>query len=172
MSNSVRALGTVGGLSQSVIGFDNGTTPTDPDLVAGNIKKDVNILGVVGTFGNAGGAGSVIVYYNSYENSVSSAWAKMRDVDCLIGGTYTVKFTMRSNTSGKEARARIYVNGSATGTERTDTSGTYTVYTENITVSAGDNLQIYGYSPDGTALCYLKDFTVLAATNPLFTVVL
>lgn len=47
--NSVRSFGTVGGIAQSIVGFDQGTTPTDADLVAGNIKKDVNILGIIGT---------------------------------------------------------------------------------------------------------------------------
>ena len=46
-------------------------------------------------------------------------------------------------SGGPTATGRIYVNGSAVGTERVATTTTYEAFSENIAVTSGDNVQLY-----------------------------
>ena len=147
--NRIRSFGTTGGLTQSPNGLDTG-----------GVSKP-----------NTGGPGNVALFIDQSTGIGSSSWTKERDLKCLSDGTYTVSFALKANVAGKTASGRIYVNGIAVGTTRTNTTTTYIVYTENISIQAGDNLQLYGYSPDGTALYYITDFKVSALNNPLFTVI-
>lgn len=89
---------------------------------------------------------SLVISYNI------GTLAKVKEACVGAGGTITVYFTANSDSSGS---ARIYKNGVAVGTNRTFTTSVN--YTENITVAAGDLVQIYA------AGAYISNFRILVA---------
>jgi cytoskeletal protein CcmA (bactofilin family) len=84
-------------------------------------------------------------------SSLSSTLQKVLSVKVLFAGTVNVQFALANAGGGGASypvKARIYVNGVAVGTERTSITESWAVYTEQITVSRGDNVQIYGQGSD------------------------
>lgn len=78
----------------------------------------------------------------------NAAWQKVKDCKINFKGTIRVSFNMMSRFGGgtNTAYAQIYKNGVAVGTLRifTPTDNTENInYTEDISVNAGDNIQIY-----------------------------
>jgi hypothetical protein len=73
----------------------------------------------------------------------ATGYTKIRE--SLSGGTGTirVKFNIKSEISTNIAYGRIYINGSAVGTERTNNTTTYVSYTEDINCVKGDLIQLY-----------------------------
>ena len=123
----------------------SGVVYGDADLVAGNIKKDVNIFGVVGnvTPSSQFTAGTFSIAFNgspAYTSSVS--YVKLRESRVKRSGVVTVAFDIASSTGGT-AFGRIYVNGVAVGTERSRTTTTCGMFTQDINVIAEDLVQIY-----------------------------
>ena len=72
---------------------------------------------------------------------VSTTYIKKKEISVGTGGTITVSFRLK--TDGIGVYGQIYVNGVAVGTVRTTTSTAYVTYTQNITVAAGDLVQLY-----------------------------
>lgn len=66
-------------------------------------------------------------------------------VDCTI----TTRIHLRSTAVADNAYGRIYVNGVATGTLRNTTSNSFVTYDEDITVNAGDTIELWGYMGPG-----------------------
>ncbi len=56
--------------------------------------------------------------------------------------------------------AKIYINDVAVGTERTDATQTYETYSEDLSVSVGDEVQLYLKSVGTPNACYGKNFRV------------
>jgi hypothetical protein len=89
-----------------------------------------------------------------------------------VAGRIRVSFGLRSSSSPtKTAYGRIYINGSAVGTERSTTSGTYVTYTEDFTIATNDLVQLYAktasdgqYSTSSFNLKYDKTFNVIPGT--------
>ena len=81
---------------------------------------------------------------------------KVKDIDAPVAGTYEVYFECK--TGNLPGMARIYLDGVATGTSRTTTTD-YTGYWEKITVTAGQNIQIYTQQVSSTG-AYVRNFTV------------
>lgn len=74
-----------------------------------------------------------------------------------IGGTIRIKYDIK--TAGDYlGNSKVYVNGKAVGVTRNFTSSTYTTFTEDIKVNAGDALQIYAFSP--SSIIYLRNFNI------------
>lgn len=92
--------------------------------------------------------------------STSSATPqKLKELTPMVrSGIVSVSFDYASS-SNASTNARIYVNGSAVGTNRSDNTGTFATFTQDITVVAGDLLQIYG-NGDGSSttakVCNMK----------------
>ncbi len=86
---------------------------------------------------------SIFASSNAAASTTSESYVKVKEMYIKQGGIYTVYFRIKNiNGSGNTVRARIYVNGVAVGTERTTADNTYS---EDITLVAGDYLQIYAY---------------------------
>jgi len=64
------------------------------------------------------------------------------------------------------AYGRIYVNGIAVGTERSTNSTTAITYTENISLNAGDKLQIYCKISNAAGRDYVSLFRIFADILP------
>lgn len=82
--------------------------------------------------------------------SPGSSYVKIDEFYVARSGVLTVKFWFSKGNIGSTAYARIYINGSAVGTERTSGSGPLNQYSENITVAAGDLVQLYTKGSDGS----------------------
>jgi hypothetical protein len=76
-------------------------------------------------------------------------------------GTIRVKFDAKSTTSTADgATFRVYKNGSTHGTQQTTTSGDpYTTFSEDLTFSAGDYIQVYAWVA-GTTIAYVQNFRI------------
>jgi hypothetical protein len=108
--------------------------------------------------------GTVVVASSDAEAvSEGSTYQKFKEIVVPRAGTLTVSFDLGELT-GNSCKARIYVNGVAVGTERAVFSNVaYQTFTEDITVSAGDLVQLYGANILGQA--HMKNFR-LKAVHP------
>lgn len=94
--------------------------------------------------------------------TTSTSYTKVKEISVGISGTVSVYFAMQS--SSLPLYARIYKNGSAVGTERYLDDGSSN-YTENVSVVAGDLVQLYikaASSNGGT----ISNFKILVAKAP------
>lgn len=88
-------------------------------------------------------AGDVLQSSADVEDSTTAtSYTKMKEIQLPRGGTYRIKFDLKSTSAS--SFGRIYRNGVAVGTEQSTASGTYTTYSEDISGwSAGDLCQLY-----------------------------
>lgn len=86
-------------------------------------------------------------------------------------GTVTVKFDLKTSNPVDPANGRIYKNGVAVGTERTNTDGVYTTFTENITFTNGDLIQLYLNKPSTTGNSTARNFRIYANIYEVTTVI-
>jgi len=105
------------------------------------------------------------------EIQIKSSYTKMKDIVVNCSGTIKVTFSIQVNTAGMTGKARIYVNDVAVGTERSVPydSGKLT-FSEDINISKGDNVQIWGIITFGKL--FLTDVTFNCTETPPFTIVL
>lgn len=115
-------------------------------------------------------ASDTLKYSADTERSTDNdAYTLVKQITVRVGGTVRVTFDAKT-ASGSTGHARIYVNGTAVGTERTPNSGTYVSYSEDITVAPFDLVQLYYQEPSGDAgaLIYVRNFRIkydLSATS-------
>ena len=85
------------------------------------------------------------------------SYGKVLEAKMLYGGVITVNFALLVNQEGgnNATYARIYKNGVAVGTARTKSFGKSEIYTENITVSPNDLVQIYAYKSHNLSTSYI-----------------
>jgi hypothetical protein len=90
-------------------------------------------------------AGNNIVVYNDSDSVSTPATSYTEKKACIIGrgGTVRISFTLSSFSSSITVYGRIYKNGVAVGTERSTTSTTPVVFTEDIAVSQNDRISLY-----------------------------
>ena len=163
-----------GNLEDSTIGTDGAGTITATFVgdITGNVTGNVtgnadtvttnaNLTGEVTSVGNAATvADGVIDNANlinattgtTYQVAASDAssvisggtWTKYKEIYCPYGGEFNVYFEL--DPAGNSASARIYVNGVATGTTRTSSAAGYQNWDEDITISAGDTIELWASS--------------------------
>ena len=89
----------------------------------------------------------------------ATVYTKLKDINCPLAGTYDVRFELKGGFLG--SYARIYVDGGARGTERASVTDEYLLFTEKITVTAGQNIQLYAKALSGAPYqCYVRNFSV------------
>ncbi len=105
---------------------------------------------------------------------VSTTYIKKKEISVGTGGTITVSFRLKSASAvtSYAAYGQIYVNGVAVGTVRTTTSKTYVTYTQDITVAAGDLVQLYVKGGNVEYLAFADQFKILVAAPSTSTVLL
>lgn len=93
-----------------------------------------------------------------YYNIPTATWKKLKEIFVPRDGTLTTSFDMYAPAPfGDEIKGQIYVNGTAVGTLRSNSGfgDMWHTWEEDITVSAGDFLQLWGRitlsAPDGVA---------------------
>lgn len=60
-----------------------------------------------------------------------------------VAGDIRAKFDLKDANGSGGMFGRVYINGVAQGTEQEETSSTWTTYSEDFSVSNGDEIQIY-----------------------------
>jgi len=139
------------------------------NLTAENVKTGVTIDNITGTY--VGGfndavTGSTVVYdYGSaLKTAITATYYKKCEVRMRIGGTYQVSFDLNGQV-GYPGYGRIYVNGVARGTERSVNSATFSGFVENITLVAGNYLQLYAKASDGIHSISVRQFNISAEVD-------
>ena len=87
-----------------------------------------------------------------------STWYKLKEIQVYQPGTYRIKFSLQGGV--RLTYGKIYKNGSAVGTERTEGAGVYTEFSEDISgFASGDLIQLYGQIlEDGGYYGQVKEF--------------
>ena len=146
-------------------------TPTAPTPTAGDNSTKIATTAFVSNI-NIFAAGSKVEAVSPAVVNINSVTpAKVKEISVANSGTITVSFGLLAGSTSYTSYARVYKNEVAVGTLRSSTnSTTYTFYSENISVSLGDLIQLYIYASQKN-ICYAKDFKILVS-NPTTSVVL
>ena len=77
--------------------------------------------------------------------AVSSTPVKVKEITINKSGKYRTKFDLKQNITGGGATsyARIYKNGVAFGTQRSNTNDSYATHSEDLAFNDGDKCQLY-----------------------------
>jgi hypothetical protein len=98
------------------------------------------------------------------QSTGAGSMTKLKEIKIRFEGTLRVKFDLKEERNGQptgEARARIYKNGIAVGTERTNSTSAYQIFTEDISVTKEDLVQLYVSESTGGVsgrLAYARNF--------------
>jgi len=96
-----------------------------------------------------------------YTGTTTTSYVKKREIKIdKLASSLRIKFDLFDTASGF-AYGKIYLNGSAVGTERGNNSQAYVTYSQDITgpFKAGDLLQLY-LKDDGGAEAHCKNFRI------------
>lgn len=147
------------------LGYSSGAYKFSIGSPAGNrLTWDGSSLIVGGTVDYTSENGSIPELKDDTTHSTTeTSWTKIREFYIARSGVVNCYYSIHQN-SGGTGYFRIYVNGVATGVQRTTSSTTKTYYSESISVNQGDLLQVYAYVTSGVALC--NDFQ-LRSSNPV-----
>jgi len=131
------------------------------NITGGVVASDFTDF-TTGTYPMAESAGAV--------SSTNTTMEKYKEIYCPTAGTYSVSFDMKATNTGSSVTGRIYVDDVATGTNRTTNSISYVTYTQDITITAGQLIQVYS-AGIGTNYVFIKSFK-LSVSNPLNPVII
>jgi hypothetical protein len=90
--------------------------------------------------------------------TASKTYVKAKSIHIYVSGKYRVKFDLRGTAGLNNAYGRIYRNGVAYGTERLDTDGAYTTYSEDLYFARGDTVDLYYKADEYTTYAYVQNF--------------
>lgn len=103
--------------------------------------------------------GNTIIFTNDAEALARSAtYVKVKSISINKAGIYRVSFALRASSSTVQVKAILYKNNSAIGIERKSNTITDTVYSEDLTLMAGDVLDVWGLTPDTTWYPVISNF--------------
>lgn len=86
---------------------------------------------------------------------------KMKTINIVRSGTYTVRFNLKASSGGSSnVQWQIFVNGSSVGTLRSTNQSSYQVYDQNISLVAGDELQLYLLQKSSGARSHNDHFSI------------
>jgi hypothetical protein len=104
-------------------------------------------------------AGDNLIYNSTNLMSTpSGSYKKMKEIGISVSGVVRVIFSLINSGTPGVAYGRIYVNDIAVGTERMESYGTETTFSEDITVAANDLISIYIRRYDTSTRAYLRNF--------------
>ena len=129
------------------------TSSIDSNIQAGNIKKDVTILGVTGTLEASSGE---VIQVNDNTKTLTnktSLTATGLSVVAEETGTYTISWAAWRSYNGSTFSTRVYVGGTAKGTDHTSWTNTYGQYVKetSISVTKGQTVEVYARTSSGSS---------------------
>lgn len=151
-----RTLGT--GATQAMPG-NTTPIPSDNSVTSAKLKDTVAGTHLIN-----------IVQETEYCHNATS-YTKITEIRIGIDGAIRTKFHLRRYDTTGTAYGRIYKNGNALGTERSNTSSAGVWYEEDLSgLQAGDLLQLYTKQSTSAGQVCVKDFS-LSITDPLKNIV-
>lgn len=112
------------------------------DTTAGNCMFD-GVSVVFDKYANVVAGDMMTVTAGTERSTTSASYTKVKEVTVNRTGTWSTSFTLKQS-GGTTAYGRIYRNGVAVGTERSESGTDYVTYSEDITGWLnGDKLQLY-----------------------------
>ena len=100
------------------------------------------------------------------KTTTSTTYVKLKQTKIGRSGTYRIRFSLKMPITDYTAYGRIYRNGAAVGTERSTTSTSYVVFSEDIGGwSVGDYIEIWGMATNADAGAYVTSLQ-LYVDNP------
>lgn len=157
-STSQQTINATSGKFMTSVTVSAVTAAIDADIVAGNIKKDVNILGVTGTYEGSGGGSTLVPTAGDYPvvgngglgGGGSNLTSTGISVTIPVTGTYRFKWCAfrRNNSTSYSWSSRLYRTRSgqttAIGTENSTWTSTYIqTNSQDIACNAGDVITVY-----------------------------
>lgn len=87
-----------------------------------------------------------------------ASYTKVKEIQITVAWTYTTQFTL-TGANGRLCYGRIYKNGAALWTERTNSNNPWDfTFTEDFTFAVWDLVQIYAYRNNVDFTWYIKDY--------------
>ncbi len=80
------------------------------------------------------------------QTEASQSYNKQKEITVACIGTIRIKFDLKITVATNTAYGRIYINGVAVGTQRTNATTSYVNFSEDIAVIPGDKVQLYSYA--------------------------
>lgn len=132
---------------------------SDTNLTGANIKKDVTILGVTGTYeGSGGSSGPVIQYSPSVSKITNNTSYKAAGAAITVkeSGNYKCSWVhYASASSSSYYLTRLYKNGTAIGSTHASPAyngtSSWAATESSISLSAGDTIQVYARTRSGSS---------------------
>jgi len=179
----------------SIITGSEGSTPSPPPIPAGQIPvcqialsvSQTSIVNANITDERCNNVGSptnnlsvspdsgiavseiVIGMANTERGGYDTSYTKKKQITVKRSGTFTVVFQINAAVPAT-AYGRIYKNGVALGTERTNTASGYVTFVESFAFVAGDQIQIYCKTSNGSDAYHIANFSVQAHDSNLSTI--
>jgi hypothetical protein len=107
--------------------------------------------------------GTMFVGNSGTSTTTSDVYVEWLNYRIVQAGTMRCQFQLTCNSAGGNGFARIYKNGTAFGAERIDGDSNFTTYTEDLSFSSGETLQIF-FKRDVATAAYVKDLMFGATT--------
>lgn len=155
---------TNGGVLTEVATLRSGVSPV-LEIAKGKLTGSLDINGQA--LLNNGFLPGDVTLFEDLPQEGTTAWEYQVVKSGYIGkgGTLRVAFRLKSGSAPSQVWGRIHRNGVAIGTERTTTSDTYTLYTEDISgFVAGDTVELRLRNNTGSFYTYCQDLTVKVAS--------
>jgi len=117
----------------------------DQNIVPGNIKQGVSILGVAGTLSAGNPIQANLTIKTVAKTSLSDSGLSLT---VAVSGTYMISWAAFRSYSSGTFSTRAYVNGSAVGTDHSTWTNSYgqQVVETGINLTAGQTVEIYARS--------------------------
>lgn len=107
---------------------------------------------------------TVQMAHDALASTASTSYVKVKTITINYGltGTFYVKFSLASSTSGVTVYGRLYKNGSALGSRRSTTDTNAVEFTEGpyTNISAGDKYEMYIGTSSGAAPVKVTNFRI------------
>jgi hypothetical protein len=87
-----------------------------------------------------------------------TTYTLVKSIKVNLPGAYRVKFDLKSSSGGSAVFARIYKNGVGYGTERTTSVASYTTFSEDLSFTSNDTIELW-YKTQATGYSvYVQNF--------------
>lgn len=91
-------------------------------------------------------------------STTNNSYTELKYYISAIGGTMRTTFALKAQSGTPAAYGKIYINGVAAGTERSNNTTSYIFYTEDVQVRPGDRISVYAYQTGGGYNVYVNNF--------------
>ncbi|MDW0112968.1 hypothetical protein QT711_07205 [Sporosarcina saromensis] len=131
------------------------TEPTFNDLAIAIGQISTGVLdGLI-----AGESGSIYID-NTLSNTEKRYMTKVKEVVMNVGGSVRVSVSFRNLNANYSARAQLYINDLAVGEIYSRLGGSELTFTNDVTFTAGDKIQVYALTVDGNGSAHVTKLSV------------